>query len=384
VEGSAGGVVGGSLTGILELLPYLDRRRWEPGLVLAEPKPGLYLPDVATHILVPRADAGPVMTGSAMSRTLRRGVQVFSVVLPRARELSQLFAREQPALVYLASGLNSNLATVVAARRAGIPVVCHFKGFRRIGPVDRFLSRWIDVAISMTDEIAEHYRARRVHAPRFVTIYDGIEAARFVTGGGAEVRHELGIPVEAPLVGIVGHVQEWKGQLLVAEAVARARRDVPELRCLVVGGTHRFGAAYGERLRERIGAPDLAGHVVWPGARRDVAACMDAMDVVIHASTREPFGRVLLEAMAVGRPVIAPREGGPTEIVADGESGLLVAPRDADALAAAIVTLLRDPARRAAMGRAARARVGAVFGIQEHARAVERVFDEILASRTAA
>ena len=384
VEGSAGGVVGGSLTGILELLPYLDRRRYEPALVLAEPKPGLELPGTPIYVLAPRADAGPVSARSSIMRTARRGVQVFSVVLPRARELVRLFTRERPALVYLASGLNSNLATVVAAARTGVPVVCHFKGFRRIGPVDRFLSRWIDVAISMTDEITRHYQERRVFARRFVTIYDGIEPGRFVTGGGAAVRREFGIPDDAPLVGIVGHVQEWKGQLLVAEAVARARRTVPGLRCLIVGGIHRFGAAYGARLQERIAAPDLAGHVVLTGARRDVAACLDAMDVAIHASNREPFGRVLLEAMATGRPVIAPREGGPTEIVADGETGLLVPPRDPDALALAIVTLLQDDARRTAMGRAARARIADVFEIHDHARAVEAVFDEVLASRDGA
>ena len=384
VEGSAGGVVGGSLTGILELLPYLDRRRYEPVLVLAEQKPGLDLPDTRIHVLAPRADAGPVSARSSLTRTLRRGVQVFSVVLPRARELGRLFTEERPSLVYLASGLNSNLATVVAAARTGIPVVCHFKGFRRIGPVDRFLSRWIDVAISMTDEIACHYRERRVHARRFVTIYDGIEPSRFVTGGGAAVRREFGIPDGAPVVGIVGHVQEWKGQLLVAEAVARARTVIPALRCLVVGGIHRFGAAYGEALKERIARPDLAGHVVLTGARRDVAACLDAMDVAIHASNREPFGRVLLEAMATGRPVIAPREGGPTEIVADGKTGFLVPPRDPDALAAKIVTLLQDDARRTAMGGAARARVADVFDIHAHARAVEGVFDELLATRAGA
>jgi glycosyltransferase involved in cell wall biosynthesis len=335
-------------------------------------------------VLAPRADAGPVSAGSSTARTVRRGVQVFSVVLPRARELGRLFARERPALVYLASGLNSNLATVVAAARTGVPVVCHFKGFRRIGPVDRFLSRWIDVAITMTDEIARHYEERHVHARRFVTIYDGIEPGRFVTGGGAAVRREFGIPEDAPVVGIVGHVQEWKGQLLVAEAVARARREIPALRCLVVGGVHKFGAAYGDRLQARIAEPDLAGHVVLTGARRDVAACLDAMDVAIHASNREPFGRVLLEAMAVGRPVIAPREGGPVEIVADGETGLLVPPRDPEALARAIVGLLGDAARCAAMGRAARARVSTVFDIHAHARAVEAVFDELLDARAAA
>jgi glycosyltransferase involved in cell wall biosynthesis len=198
------------------------------------------------------------------------------------------------------------------------------------------------------------------------------------------VRREFGIPPDAPVVGIVGHLQPWKGQLLAVEAVARARRQFPALRCLVVGGVHRRGAEYGEQLRQRVAAPDLAGHVVLTGARRDVLACMDAMDIVLHTSDREPFGRVMIEAMAVGRPVIAPREGGPLVIVVDGETGLLVTPRDPDALAAAIVELLADPARRAAMGRAARARVERVFDIREHARALERVFDETLAARAGA
>jgi len=375
-----GGVIGGSLTGILELIPHLDRRRWEPALVLAEPKPALELTGVPVHVLTPRRGSGGVDRGALPIRVLRRGSEVFSIVMPRARELVPLFRRETPAMVYLASGLTSNLAGAIAAARCGVPVVCHFKGFRRVGPIDRFCSRWIDTAITMTDAIGAHYRARQIRARRFVSIYDGIDVAGFATGGGAAVRRELGIPADAPCVGIVGHVQEWKGQLLVAEAVARARRRVPELRCLIVGGVHRLGAEYGEYLKERVAAPDLAGHVILTGARRDVAACMDAMDVVIHASTRpEPFGRVLLEAMAASRPVVAPREGGPLEIVLDGETGLLVPPRDPDALAAALVSLLHDPARRTAMARAARARVASVFDIHRHARAVEAVLDDVLA-----
>jgi glycosyltransferase involved in cell wall biosynthesis len=105
------------------------------------------------------------------------------------------------------------------------------------------------------------------------------------------------------------------------------------------------------------------------------------MDVVVHASDREPFGRVLLEAMAANRPVIAPREGGPLEIVSDGDTGVLVPPRDADALAAAIVSLLEDPARRGAMARAARSHVAARFDIRQHARAVEAVLDDVLQHR---
>jgi glycosyltransferase involved in cell wall biosynthesis len=326
-----------------------------------------------------------VPRGPRPLRALTRTVELWRVVVPRARQLIQVLRRERPALVYCANGLAPSLPVVMAAAFCGVPVICHFKGFRHVGPVARFMSRWIDTAIGMTDEIVAHVRARGIRARRFLTIFDGIDWTACAPGAGAAVRRELGIPPDAPVVGVVGHIQAWKGQVLAVEAVARARRQVPALRCLVVGGVHRQGAAYAEELRERVAAPDLAGHVVLTGARRDVAACMDAMDVVLHTSTaREPFGRVLIEAMAVGRPVIAPREGGPRVIVAEGETGLLVPPRDPDALAAAILELMRDPARRLAMGRAARARVETVFGIREHVRAVEGVFDEILATRAPA
>jgi glycosyltransferase involved in cell wall biosynthesis len=383
-EATEGGVVGGSLTGILELFAHLDRRRFAPTLVLFEPKPiagDLERQGIPVHVLPAPGAPAPMPRGSWPRRALSRLAGLLRVTAPRTRALLRLFRDQRPALVYCANGVTPSLPVVTAAALCGIPVVCHFKGFSHVGPEARLVSRWIDTAVCMTDEIAAHARARGVRARRFLTVFDGIDVTAQQAGKGAAVRRELGIPPEAPLVGIVGHIQPWKGQVLAVEAVARARRAHPELRCLVVGGVHRRGAAYAARLQARIAAPDLDGHVVLAGARRDVLACMEAMDVVLHTSDREPFGRVLIEAMAAARPVIAPREGGPLVIVAEGETGLLVPPRDPDALAAAIVELLVDPARRAAMGRAARARVERLFDIREHARAMERVFDQVLAAR---
>jgi len=386
-DSTQGGVLGGSLTGVLELIPHLDRARFEPVLVLFEPKPiiaELEASGIRVHVLP--APRGPVAAyhGSRPGRALARAVNLWRIVGFRAREVVRVLRRERPAIVYCSSGIVPSLPVVTAAALCRVPVICHFKGFGRIGPEARFMSRWVDTAIFMTDELADHARAQGLHGRRFLTIFDGIDQTACVSGAGAAVRREFGIPADAPVVGIVGHIQGWKGQLLAVEAVARARRHVPALRCLVVGGIHRLGAAYAERLRERIAAPDLAGHVVLTGARRDVLACMDAMDIVLHTSDHEPFGRVLIEAMAARRPVIAPREGGPRVIVADGVTGLLVPPRDPGALAAAIVELLAHPVRRRAMGHAGRARVEAVFGIREHVRAVEDVFDEILARRAGA
>ena len=382
VEASIGGVVGGSLTGILHLIEHLDRGRFAPSLALYEPKDGLgslEVLGVPVHVLpalpAPTADGARGRLG----RALLRAGDLYGVVVPRALALAELFRREGPALVYLANGLTANLDGVLAAARCGVPVICHEKGYRRVGPVERLLSRWVHTCVGMTEDVTAHYRMRHVHARRFVTIYDGIDCTQFAPGGGAAVRREFDIPADAPLVGIVGHIQDWKGQLLVAEAVARVRARSPELRCLVVGGVHRQGAEYAARLAERIAAPDLAGHVILTGARRDVGACLDALDLVIHSSTRpEPFGRVLIEAMALGRPVIAPREGGPCVIVVDAETGILVPPRDAETLADAIGQLVGDPTRRALMGQAGRVRVDAVFDIRHHARAMQAVFDDIL------
>jgi glycosyltransferase involved in cell wall biosynthesis len=384
-EATTGGVVGGSLTGILELFPYLDRTRYEPVLVLFESKPiiaDVEKQGIRVHVLAPLPPLPPAR-GSWANRKLARINEFTRFVMPRARELTQVFRRENPSLVYCANGVTPSLPVIIAAARCGVPVVCHFKGFSHVAPEARFASRWIDTAIGMTDEIVDHVKSRGVRARRFLTVFDGIDVAPSQPGSGAGIRREFGIPADAPMVGIVGHIQDWKGQLLAVEAVARARKQVPDLRCLVVGGVHRRGAEYAAKLRERIAQSDLRDSVVLTGPRRDVLACMDAMDVVMHASDREPFGRVMIEAMAVGRPVIAPREGGPIVIVVDGETGLLVAPRDPDAFARAIVALMTDAPKRAAMGRAGRARVESAFAIRAPARAMEKVFDEVLSARGA-
>lgn len=383
IECSVGGVLGGSLTGILHLIDRLDRRRFEPALVLFEHKrvvDDLRAKGVRVHVVPDQPD--PLTNGSQHARLTRGVLRVYEflgIVLPRARALGRIIREEQPSLVYLANGITSNLDGLVAAARAGIPSISHQKGFRRIGPIERQLARWVDLCIGMTDECTDYVRDSGARCQRFLTVFDGIDCTEFAPGGGPAVRAEFGIPTDAPVVGIVGHVQEWKGQHLVTEAVARAIKQVPELRCLIVGGLHRAGGDYGETLRARIEDMGLSDRIIMTGERSDVPACLDAMDILIHSSiTPEPFGRVMIEGMALSKPVIAPREGGPLEIVVDGETGLLVEPRDPGALADAIIALCSNPDTSRKMGQAGRERVDAVFDIRHHVAAIETLFDECI------
>src|SRR3989442_1707431 len=297
VEASIGGVIGGSLTGIVQVMRRLDRDRFAPAVVVFERKEGLgplEANGVPVHVLPELPVPLAARTGVRLGRALVRGRELVGVIAPRTRALVNLFRRERPAMIYVANGITTNLDAVLAGALCRLPVLSHEKGFRRVGPIERFMSRWVETCVCMTHELAEYYRSKRFRPRRFLTIYDGIDCEEFAPGGGLRVRREFGIPADAPVVGIVGHIQSWKGQLLVVEAFARALAAQPALRCLVVGGVHRLGVEYAARLRARIEAEGLGERVMLTGARTDVPACMDAMDVVIHASTRrEPFGRVL-------------------------------------------------------------------------------------------
>src|SRR5690348_14042644 len=178
-ELTVGGVVGGSLTGILELLAHLDRRRFEPVMVFFEPKPviaDLEARGITVHVLPGPRGALP-LRGSLPKRAVARTAELFRVVLPRVREFVRFFRRERPAVVYACNGLAPSVPVLAAAGLCGIPVVCHVKGFSHYRPDARFVSRWIDTAIGMTDEIVEHVRAQGIRARRFLTIHDGIDLA---------------------------------------------------------------------------------------------------------------------------------------------------------------------------------------------------------------
>jgi len=128
----------------------------------------------------------------------------------------------------------------------------------------------------------------------------------------------------------------------------------------------------------RRAAEPLGGRFMFTGPRNDVPALMAAMDVLAVPSLNEGMGRVLLEAGASGTPVVASRAGGIPDIVDDGETGLLVPPRDAHALAEAIIELIATPERRHWMGATARAKIAPQYSLENMVRQIETVYEEIL------
>lgn len=255
--------------------------------------------------------------------------------------LRRLLRELEPDLVHTNS-LKAALYGGVAGRLAGVPVVWHVR-----------------------DRIADDYlprpvvRAVRLAARILPTAVVGNSRATLATlprrRGGVVPDSVLTPPARAgapygPLtVGLVGRLSPWKGQDVLLRAFSLAFPDGPERAHLV--GSSMFGEqAWEEHLHRLVVELGLVGRVEFRGFREDVWSEYAQLDVAVHASTTpEPFGQVVLEAMAAGVPVVAADEGGPAEVVRHGVDGLLVRPRDPRALADVLQHLVQDEALRASL-----------------------------------
>jgi glycosyltransferase involved in cell wall biosynthesis len=373
VEASAGGVVGGSLTGLYHLIRGLDRTRFEPIMVLYERKAieadlahlGVRVHHIRRrripkeHPLIGNEAYAQAKRARAVRASLRAARQTLRLLVeeaPAAAALARVIRAEQPAVVHLGNGLRANFDGVLAGLGCGTPVVCHVKGFEKYGARERWAARRTRTLVCMTRAIRDHCQATGVVAPDTRVVYDAVDAAWLTPRRpAAAVRDALGLPTDASCLGVVGNIQEWKGQRVFVEAFAAVAAEFPAAHGLLVGGVHRAGETYARDLRARVQALGLEGRVHCIGFRADVVDVMNALDIVVHASVRpEPFGRVILEGMLLGKPVVATAAGGVPELIRDGETGFLVPPGDAAALAETLRRLLSDAATARAVAVRAR------------------------------
>lgn len=174
----------------------------------------------------------------------------------------------------------------------------------------------------------------------------------------AECRCSLGLPADRPLVALVGRLQAWKGFHVLIDALPAIRSSIPNAELLLVGGVHPTEADYGPSLQRRAEALGVREAVRFIGGvpHTETPRWMQAADLVIHCSIDEPFGIVVIEAMALGKPVVAARSGGPLEVVRDEVDGLLADPTDPRDVARQVTRLLADDGLGRRLGESARGR----------------------------
>src|SRR4051812_196962 len=239
---------------------------------------------------------------------------------------------------------------LVAARRVDF----HLQG----NSFSRWKYRQVDCFIAASEAIRRMLVADGIEERRTVTVHEGIDVEHVVAAPAVNVHEAFWLPHGAPVVGNVAALVPHKGQRHLIEAAHLVVREVPDARFVILGeGELR------EQLEHAVHEHHLEKHVLLPGFRTDVLGCIKGFDFFVMSSVTEGLGTSLLDAMACSRAVVATRTGGIPEVVADGDTGLLVEPRDHHAMAAAIVRLLRDEPLRRRMAAAGFARVTERFTV---------------------
>ncbi len=386
--------LGGGEIALLNLVMALDQTRYRPLVVLAEDGPlveKLRAAKIETTILPLDAALRETRKDTLGAGSLLKLAQI-KTLLAYSRELAR-FAKAQKADLIHTNSLKSDIYGGVAGRLTGIPVLWHIRDSINadylpglVASGFRLLSRLLPRAV-----VANSHSTLRQLWPKRVksgaVVYSGVPM-EVVHDGYVEEEVAAGVSSEAgtwhspPVVALIGRIAEWKGQHVFLRAAAAARHRFPDTRYWIVGaplfGEYEYERALHE-MTEQLGMTD---RVEFLGFRDDVAKLMSQIDIVVHASTLgEPFGQVVIEGMAAGKPLVATDGGALPEIVIPGETGYLVTMGSAEEMALALERLLADPAGAQAMGQAGRRRVERLFTIRQTARKMEAVYDALFARR---
>lgn len=350
-------------------------------------------PDLVTHTLI-CAEAGPLVDAArkrgvrtavlpltervraaSPSRSSGAALAAAPVLLAYATRIARL-ARKLGSDVIHTNSLKAHLYGTLAGRLAGVPVVAHLRD-----DLDAITSPRL---ASVVRTVLRHGPSRLVACSGFAlrSVCATADPARVIYSGvpAGDVVAEPPDRDASQVVGMVARIAPWKGQHLFLDAAAKVARECPDVRFRVVGAPLFGEERYFERLRAVADGPALAGRVEFRGFVSDPRGEFDELSVAVATSVRpEPLGQVVIEAMARGVPAVAPREGGPLEIVTSGSDGLLVPPRDPDALAGAVLRLLDDPHGARRLAREALRTVRDRFTVEANATRFTAILEEAAA-----
>lgn len=380
--------LGGAERGLLGLVAHLDKTQYQPVVgIPADGALGADLERLNVRWL-------PVAMGRH-KKTLNpwRLVRSFIDTRPVVRSIAELVRDEEIDIVH-ANSTTAQIYAGTAAKLSGRPCIWHCRDLVNLGVLGRWLEQRSTRIIAVSSVVArcleEQLSPGGAEVPmagragsKVVVIHNGTDLAQFKPRGHRDsVRREFGIAADAFVVAMVAHMAAWKKHDEFLRIASLLAPELPNARFLLIGGD-LFGdqEAYLKKLKGLCSPLGLTGRVIFAGARSDMPAMLESIDVLVQPATREPFGRAIIEAMAMAKPVVASGVGGPAEIIQHGSNGILARPGDTGGMAKAITRLARDMDYTLRLSAAGRMRAESAFSVGRHVRLVERVYDEVLERR---
>jgi len=365
------GLRGGAERSLADLMLGLDRSRFTPLLALPETGP-------QTHAL------GDIPTFAVPQRRLHRTHNLlrlaqYALGFVRAGiTLGRLVRQHNVALLH-ANSTTAQFPVRFASAMTGMPAVWHCRDLAPLPPMARRLAAGRTHVIAISNAVESHLHTDGLKDAHITRIYNGIDAAA-LQGNAGQFRNELRLSDDDLLYGMTGQLVPWKRHDLFLAAAQRIAAEQPKARFVVVGADlFNDHPQYLASLQETVSRLGLSERVFFCGFKDRIADVLLDLNVLIHPAEKEPFGRVVAEAMALARPVVAVNAGGPAELIQHEESGLLVPPGSASAIADAALRLTRDSSFAASLGRAAQRRIETDFSLPAFLRRMEQFYMEIAA-----
>jgi glycosyltransferase involved in cell wall biosynthesis len=311
------------------------------------------------------------MLGSLRKQVVS-GLRALVGGIPMAWTIYRVLRRENIDLLHANNSLRRDSMVILAGLLARVPVVVHERQLARCSLFTRLLSRKVRALICISDAVLEFTQTSGARTPDRRRIHNALDLDAFRLVKPA-------LPPGPPRVGIVGRIMPKKGQRHFLQAAVIIRERLPATEFYIIGQSTEAYRAYEEELRALASSLGLDSSLKWTGYLEDPLGLMASLDVIVHAAIEpEPFGRVIMEALALGRPVIATRLGGPVEIIEDGVSGFLVPPGDPSAIAQTAISLLEDKTLALRVKEAALLRAEERFGLESYIRQIEEVYKDAL------
>lgn len=373
---SYSGNIGGAEISLYNLLKGIDKSRFEPIVVC--PEPGELIRKL-------RADNIEAIIAPLLAW---RKFNSFPFRKAALEHLTNLAKEKGVSLVHC----NTIWANPYAQRVGEIlslPVICHLRDIIRPQQVEKYDLHQVDLIIPVSDSVAKPLIEFGIPLSQINRIYNGVNVEEFSPSNSYREEFRSEFSLKGRVVAIASQITPksgWKGHsdfLYAASEVIKVIRSRPNLEVsfLIVGGNRGSGGNSDEgsnplllKLKNLISSLKLSDRVVFTGFRDDMPKVMNGIDILVSASTAEPFGRTLIEAMACAKPVIATNSGGAPEIVEDGFNGFLTTPNDPASLANAILRILDDSELLRDMGENGRRRALEKFSILENVRQTETLY----------
>lgn len=286
-------------------------------------------------------------------------------ILPQVFKICLLIYKEKIDIVHLNHDFKSDKVALIAGIITRRKIICHLRGVVKLSLFDKVIARRVTKFIAISNFIKDEYSGSILNVNNISVIYNGTDMNIF------NFRNRDYNKVE--YIGFIGRLEKWKGIITLIDSVPLVLKEYPNLKFIIAGNGKLFNY-----LIERVNNMKITKSISFLGAVDNIVEVYEKIDIFVHTSvTPEPFGRVVIEAMATGLPVISTVIGGPNEIITDRIDGLLIEPGDEEILAGAIIGLVKDKNARKKMGTNAIKSVESKFNIEKSTREIESLYEQI-------